>query len=48
MPGGGIERLRSFTTTFSQASAERPTCTASAPVSEKPPTFARSLWQLTQ
>ena len=46
--GGGIERLRSFTTTFSQASAERPTWTASAASSENPPTFARSLWQVTQ
>ncbi len=43
-----MTRLRSFTTTFSHASAERPTCTASAASSEKPPAFARSLWQETQ
>jgi hypothetical protein len=47
-PGGGIERLRSFTTTFSHASADRATWTASAASSEKPPTFARSLWQARQ
>jgi hypothetical protein len=43
IPEGGIARLRSFTTTFSHVSAERPTCSASTLSSERPAVFIRSL-----
>src|SRR5579864_2180643 len=48
MPGGGIERLRSFTTTFSQVSAELYTCSASALSSVRLAVFSFWLWHETQ
>ena len=46
--GGGIARLRSFTITFSQVSAELASCSASALSSVRLAVLRRSLWQVTQ
>jgi len=43
LPAGGIDRLRSFTTTFSHVSAELETWSASAVSSERFPVFNRLL-----
>src|SRR5579863_6031140 len=48
MPGGGIERLRSFTITFSHVSAEFDTCTASAASNMRFAVLSFWLWQVTQ
>src|SRR6266404_2103682 len=48
MPGGGIERLRSFTMTFSHVSAELDTWSASASSSMMLAVFSFWLWQETQ
>ena len=42
-PGGGIERLRNFTTTFSQVSDELNTCSVSRLSSVRLPVFRRWL-----
>src|SRR5712691_1026767 len=47
-PGGGIERLRSFTTTFSHVSPELNTCSVSALSSARLAVLTRSLWHVTQ
>src|SRR5712691_11137759 len=47
-PGGGIERLRSFTTTFSHVSTELNTCSVSALSSARLAVLTRSLWHVTQ
>src|ERR1700681_1768491 len=48
MPGGGMERLRSFTMTFSHVSAELATWSASASSSIMLAVFSFWLWQGTQ
>src|SRR5215467_6789503 len=48
MPTGGMARLRSFTITFSQVSAELAGCSPSMRSSIRPPVFSFSLWQETQ
>src|SRR5262249_52510072 len=48
LPAGGMDRLRSFTMTFSQVSAELNRFSVSAFSSVRPPVFSRSLWQAMQ
>src|SRR5215471_1392241 len=48
LPAGGMDRLRSFTMTFSQVSAELNAFSVSAFSSVRPPVFSRSLWQVMQ
>ena len=48
MPLGGIMPVRSLRTTFSHTSTSEPTCVRPSASSDRPPVFARGLWQVTQ